>query len=402
MLSVKKTMGIIFTCVITVFVIVLLGLASEKMKNIYDKEIITDSAEISFGKRLMKRGRVTGYSLKGNEYGDIVTIKVEMGKSSIKNPVLLFNNFIDAGIRVYIDNEKIYEYGMDAKKNSVVCNDNMIIPLLTNCSNKTITIDLRCTNSGVFSKVPAMYYMNSKEAGTQNLIGNIMMQATGIMLVCLGIVCITLFIFNIGINVTVKQIIYISMASIFGGVWILACYQVLCMMVDSYIIDFYAEYIGIYTMLLFFNMYMEDLTDNKNDKKILKILQIGWCIYTVVAFILQINNVVHMNDSIVGLHLISIPMIYVFTKYFVKKLKEEGKGYIYVYGSVLTVSVIAIAYCIFHFIKTSINILGIVPVMVLLVVVIGIINSFLELKKAYLSQAEKEALTNLIYIDKLY
>ena len=41
--------------------------------------------------------------------------------------------------------------------------------LLTNCSNKTITIDLRCTNSGVFSKVPAMYYMNSKFYNTHKI-----------------------------------------------------------------------------------------------------------------------------------------------------------------------------------------------------------------------------------------
>ena len=95
MLKVRKIMGIILACTITVIVIVLLGMASEKMKNVYDKEIITDNAEIRFGKRLMKRGKITDYSLKGNKYGDTVTIKTKMGKCSHNNPVLMFNNFIE-------------------------------------------------------------------------------------------------------------------------------------------------------------------------------------------------------------------------------------------------------------------------------------------------------------------
>ena len=88
-------------------------------------------------------------------------------------------------------------------------------------------------------------------------------------------------------------------------------------------------------------------------------------------------------------------------KYYIDKMKDENKSYAFVYGSLLIIVVLCTVYCVMHWIKSPVSILHVVPILFYFYVMIGIINCFIELKKAYASQAEKDALIDLIYIDKL-
>lgn len=389
------------TIVFTLFAIIFINICAEKIKGIYVSQVITDNAKVYYNNKLLVKGKVSYYMLRHYKYGSEIVIKTKVKKGDINYPVITFNNNINAGIRIYIDNKIVYEYGMNAPKNSVVCNDNMKIPLKENCYNKNIKIILRCTNTGVFARIPNIYYMNTKEADLRNMIGNLAFEIGGIVLICLGLVTIALFIFNLGVDVTIKQIIYVSIASLCGGLWILSCYQLLNIFVDSFVVDFYVEYIAMYLMLLFFNFYVSETTNIKSDKKFLRVMRYLWLIYAIIAFSLQIMNIWYMNDSITGLQANCIPTIICLLRYYIKKLSTNRKGYAILYGSALITCVITIFYCISHFLKTSISLLSLIPILVFFFIISGIINTIMDLKKAYDNRAEKDALVELAYIDNL-
>lgn len=398
---IKSMFMTFFTIVFILIAMIVISFGADKVKSLYYSQDITDNAKVYYNEKLILKGKVSEHMLRNYKYGSEIVIKAKIKKSDVIHPVITFNNNINAGVRVYIDNEKVYEHGMNAHKNSVVCNDNIKIPLIENCNNKNIKIVLRCTNTGVFARVPHIYYMNSKDADLRNMIGNLAFEIGGIILICLGIVTLVLFIFNLGVNVAAKQIVYVALASVCGGMWILSCYQLLNIFVDSFLIDFYAEYIAMYLMLFFFNCYVSETINIEIDKKILKAMRYVWLVYTIIVFILQIANVWYMNDSIVGLHITCVPTIICLLRYYIKKVSSNGKGYSILYGSALITAVVSITYCISHFLKTSISLLNILPILVFFFILSGIVNTIMDLQKAYTSRAEKDALIELVYIDRL-
>lgn len=399
--KIKSIFFTLVTIIILVFIVAFLTVMAERIQSTYPSKLITDNAKLYFNNKKIASGKITGKMLKKYKYGSELVIKTKITNSNIINPVLFFNNNINAGVRVYVGNKMVFEHGMKASKNSVVCNDNMKIPLMEDCNNKTLKIVLRCTNTGVFAKIPEIYYMNSKDADTRNVLGNIAFELDGICLICLGIVAIALFIFNYGVDVTIKPIMYVSIASICGGLWILACYQLLNIFVDSIMVDFYAEYIAMYIMLLFFNFYVAEITCIKKDKILLRAMRYIWVIYTIVAFTTQTCNIWYMNDSIIGLQLTCLPIVVCLIRHYLKKVYGKNKEYAILYGSALLCGGVSIAYCISHILKTSISLLNILPILLFFFIISGIINVIMEMQKEYSNRAEKEALLELIYIDKL-
>lgn len=398
----KKTLFFIFvTIAVIITVVVSLTIIADKIKAMYSCQSVTDNATLYYNNKKIASGMITDKMLRNYKYGSEIVIKTKINNSTITNPVLFFNNNINAGVRVYVEDKMVYEHGMKAPKNSIVCNDNMKIPLKEDCNSKTIKIVLRCTNKGVFARIPNIYYINSKESDIRNILGNIAIELGGIGLICLGIVTIVLFIFNYGIDVTIKPIIYVSIASICGGLWILSCYQLLNIFVDSIIVDFYTEYISMYVMLLFFNFYVSEVTSIKKDKVLLRAMRYIWFIYAIIAFTTQIKNIWYMNDSITGLQITCIPTIICLIRYYIKKVRSNNKGYAILYGSALITGVVFVVYCISHFLKMSISLLNVLPVLVFFFIVSGIVNVIMELQKEYSNRAEKEALLELVYIDKL-
>lgn len=399
--KIKSIFFTFITIAIIVFVVAVLTVMADRMQLSYPSILVTDNAKLYFNNKKIGNGILSGRMIKNYKYGSELVIKSKITKSTITNPVLFFNNNINAGVRVYVENKMVFEHGMKAPKNSVVCNDNMKIPLMEDCNNKTLKIVLRCTNTGVFAKIPNIYYINSKDADTRNVLGNIAFELIGICLICIGIVAIALFIFNYGVEVIIKPVMYVSIASICGGLWILACYQLLNIFVDSIMVDFYAEYIAFYIMLLFFNFYVSEITCMKKDKFFLKVMRYIWVIYTIIAFSTQICNIWYMNDSIIGLQLTCLPIVICLIRHYVKKSRGKNKGYAVLYGSALICAGTSILYCISHILKTSISLLNILPILLFFFIISGIVNVIMEMQKEYSNRAEKEALLELVYIDKL-
>ncbi len=399
--KIKTIFFTFITITIIVLVVAILTVMADRIRSRYPSILITDNAKLYFNNKKIDNGILSGKLIRNYKYGSELVIKSKITNSTITNPVLFFNNNINAGVRVYVENKMVFEHGMKAPKNSVVCNDNMKIPLMEDCNNKTLKIVLRCTNTGVFAKIPNIYYINSKDADTRNVLGNIAFELVGICLICVGIVAIALFVFNYGIEVIIKPVMYVSIASICSGLWILACYQLLNIFVDSIMVDFYAEYIAMYIMLLFFNYYVSEITCIQKDKIFLKVMRYVWVIDTIIAFSTQICNIWYMNDSIIGLQLTCLPIIICLIRYYVKKVRGKNKGYAVLYGCALISGGTSIVYCISHILKTSISLLNILPILFFFFAMSGIINVIMEMQKEYSNRAEKEALLELVYIDKL-
>ena len=157
--KIKSILLTFITIIFIVMIVIVLTVMANRIQSSYSSILVTDNAKLYFNNKKIDSGNITGKMIKNYKYGSELVIKKKITNSTITNPVIFFNNNINAGVRVYVDKKMVFEHGMKAPKNSVVCNDTMKIPLKEDCNNKTLKIVLRCTNTGVFAKIPNIYYI---------------------------------------------------------------------------------------------------------------------------------------------------------------------------------------------------------------------------------------------------
>ena len=108
-----------------------------------------------------------------------------------------------------------------------------------------------------------------------------------------------------------------------------------------------------------------------------------------------------MNDSVIGFQLTCLPTVICLIRHYIKKVRNDNKGYSMLYGIALLMGIASILYCISHLLKTSISLLNILPILLFFFITSGVINIIMELKRSYSKRAENDALLELAFIDKL-
>ena len=87
------------------------------------------SANLYYNGQIACVGNINKYNIQDVQYGDEIRIEKRIHGKKIVNPIIAFNNDLNLAYEIRIDNKKVTSLGMGYKKNSVVCDEFVFIPV---------------------------------------------------------------------------------------------------------------------------------------------------------------------------------------------------------------------------------------------------------------------------------
>ena len=282
----------------------------KKNWNLYinDQKISSDyHLEDTFSKKLKK--------------GDIIIIEKYADTKIFRNPLLKTSD-IYATIEVFIDDYKVYSYGLEEYKNNKMLVDyGKLIKLPYNINNKKITIKMIVSENNSVSKVGNIL-LNEESQILRNYFNQEMISLIlGCFLFIFGFI---LSIINIISHKNITKImVYLSMFSVVSGIWVITKSGLLGLLMDNNSISKIIEYVSLFIAPISVLGIMKEIKTKDNSEPLfnIKTLNIFFIIFTVnviTCLILHLTNIAHFKELLLpfqGIILIFfICMIIVFLK----------------------------------------------------------------------------------------
>lgn len=222
-----------------------------------------------------------------------------------------------SSVRMFIDNELIYEYGYNrARQGKTLGNGYLFINFPSKYKGKTLKIQLTVTEDNVFTKFDSIRIYEWENAYRVIMTENRIPMFLGSFLVILGIVAGVITIFALYNSIKFLKLFCVTMFSICMGLWTLCYYKVILIFsIPLYSVSL-IEYISLYLAPLPVTIYMhEDVQKLKNKviKLFYKILVTIQLITVVTTMILHTLDIVHFAATLKYMHtIIFCSLIYFF------------------------------------------------------------------------------------------
>lgn len=260
----------------------------EKNWNLYinDQKISSDyHLEDTFSKKLKK--------------GDIIIIEKYADTKIFRNPLLKTSD-IYATIEVFIDDYKVYSYGLEEYKNNKMLVDyGKLIKLPYNINNKKITIKMIVSENNSVSKVGNIL-LNEESQILRNYFNQEMISLIlGCFLFIFGFI---LSIINIISHKNITKImVYLSMFSVVSGIWVITKSGLLGLLMDNNSISKIIEYVSLFIAPISVLGIMKEIKTKDNSEplfniKTLNIFFIVFIVNVIVCLILHLTNIVHFKE----------------------------------------------------------------------------------------------------------
>lgn len=386
--------------VIVGIMLVLVQLFFLKRGSTYVKYDLTKDVTVTHNGKKIFHGNIDELKLEGIESEDNLTMYMKIPKNNIINPAIQYDN-INTAVKVYIDGKKIYSIGDNTPKGGIVCHVFNKVDLGDISDAKEIVMSIRVMNNTTLTRLPRVTMMNTHDIDEDYFYSMQIYIIVGYYFMLIGVIgfLIAAFIRNKSVLTTKMSILAIT--STIAGIYMISTFQVIPMFCDNYILDAYLEYSSRLLMAVFVNMYL--ILEYPKGKRLAPTLLTTFSmLYSIIALTLQATKVMYLNDlTMITLimYLLTIAnLIYNVAKY--KKSEMMSKSNIIIYsilGALLVIYVLT-----FLFFTNYLDyMLIVIPIIALGIFTILFLGLITEITSKLISDAKKDALEKLAYIDGL-
>lgn len=315
-----------------------------------------------------------------------------------------------SAVKLYIDNEIVYEYGYDRMlMNKTVGSGFQFINFPDEYKGKTMKIELYISEDDAFSKFDSIRIYSWENAYRALITENRMPMFLGSFLAIFGLSTLIVTMFALVFSQKYVRLFCISAFSVCIGLWTLCYYNVVLV----YSIPLYSvslmEYMALYLAPTPLIIYMyENVKNLKN--KVLKVLY--WMLLAVQVIFsmgiisLHTIDLVHCAAVLKYMHIIVIFHLIYFTLVLILNLKSSQlTNRLYLVGMLIVAGCIGydlISYYSDRYLgHTSLTLKGVTAIGVMIFIFILIVAFYINLTQKMMKEAEQKSLIKSAYTDEL-
>ncbi|MCM1326513.1 MAG: GGDEF domain-containing protein [Bacteroidales bacterium] len=387
------------------------GLLSKDYQQISDYVSLDDHWEITVNGEVYHDVSLEGFLFDSVKKGEeIVMTRVLPKDLTVTEGVLRFNTR-HCAVRVYIDDEQVYEYGYDRMaQNKSVGSGFLFVNCPEEYAGRTLTIKYCLVENKSLKKISSVRIYPWENAYRVLLTENRLPTFIGSFLVIFGIVIGLITMFAVLFSTKYIRMLCISLFSICMGLWTLCYYDVLLVFaVPLYSVSL-LEHVALYLAPLPLVVYVyEDVRNMKH--KLLHIFH--WIILAFqilsLAVIMGLHTVdrVHLTESLhyeYGLIIICLIYFGVVITLSIKNSKLLNR--LYLLGLLIicccTVYDMLSYQANVHYGGTSFfSLKGVLSIGVLALIFILFIGFYIEMTQKMMQEAERNSLIRRAYTDEL-
>lgn len=239
------------------------------------------------------------FSLKKVNKNDKITLTTTLPQTAIQNPILKIYAIYSC-LDAYSDNKLIYSYGHDLfALNKIVGCGYHFIDLNLLSEKKDITLVFTVTEPEAFSSIKDVEIISNKDSLTSIIKSNLFIFTSDVFLIFLGCLGILIATFFLNQKEKIYPVFSILAFSLFIGLGSLCNNNFIQIFSDNFTINSYLEYAALYGSTLSLTVIFYYLFAlNKKEKFFVKQYGIFFSLYIIVAIILQITNIAHLQNSL--------------------------------------------------------------------------------------------------------
>lgn len=315
-----------------------------------------------------------------------------------------------SAVRIYIDDEMVYEYGYDRiDKNKTVGSGFQFINFPEQYEGKQMKIELYVSENHAFTRFDSIRIYEWQNAYRALMTENRVPMFLGSFLVIFGLVTVLVTMFAVVFSKKYVRLFCISAFSICVGLWTLCYYNVILV----YSIPLYSvsliEYMALYLSPLPLVIYMYENV-KKLENKILKavywILLTVQTVFDVAILTLHTIDMVHCAAVLKYMQLIIICHLIYFTVVLILNLKSSRlRNRLYLIGMLIIVGCVGyemISYYGNRYYGYSVlTQRGVSAIGVMIFVLILIVTFYLNITEKLMQEAEQDFLIKTAYTDEL-
>ena len=342
--------------------------------------------------------------------GDRITMQRTLPKDwKIKDGALRIN-MKHCAVRMFVDGEKIYEYGYDRiKENRTVGSGIQFVDLPQKYEGKNFEIEMLVAENSAFAKFDSIRIYNCKNAYRALITENRLPMFCGSFLTIFGLSILIITAFAVLLSRKFIRVFCVAAFSICMGIWTLCYYDV----ISIYSIPLYSvslmEYIVFYLAPLPLIMHLYENVKNLNNKVFTTMywgvlaFHVG---FDMVLFTLHGFDVIHLAVPIRYFQILVVVELSYFVIVLVKDLKNSNLvSKLYMIGMLIVAFGVGYDLCSYYARRyhnhSLLNIKGISSMSVMLLVFIMIFAFYVDLTKKMMKNTERKILIERAYTDEL-
>lgn len=371
---------------------------------------LDDNWDIMINDSVYQNISLNDFSFKTLSKGDTVVMRKKLPADWDIVEGALRLHIKQSAVRLYIDNEMVYEYGYDRMlRNKTVGSGFQFINFPDEYKGKTMKIELYISEDDAFSKFDSIRIYSWENAYRALITENRIPMFLGSFLAIFGLSTLIVTMFALVFSQKYVRLFCISAFSVCIGLWTLCYYNVVLV----YSIPLYSvslmEYMALYLAPTPLIIYMyENVKNLKN--KVLKVLY--WILFAVqVIFsigILSLHTIdlVHCVAVLKYMHIIVIFHLIYFTLVLIMNLKSSQlTDRLYLVGMLIVAGCIGydlISYYSDRYLgHTSLTLKGVSAIGVMIFIFILIVAFYINLTQKMMKEAERNSLIKSAYTDEL-
>lgn len=259
--------------------------------------------------------------------GDTIVLTKKLPDFNYKDAALqLYSNYTT--IETYIDNIKIYEFGLSEYKNNIMLLDGYKWIKLDDAQNKTITFKMTATENNTMSHLSEMKIGEKTNLISNFIRNNLLALIVSGFLLFLGFVMLIIFVKLKELTTETKKIFFICVFSLLIGSWIVTGEGLALLFMKNGFLIKAIEYISIYSAPVPVFGYLLQLKNEKTKESLLnkKILIGAILIHTtfnLICFALHFLNIVHIRQTLTIFQLLLITSTLSIVINFAFNLKDD-------------------------------------------------------------------------------
>lgn len=315
-----------------------------------------------------------------------------------------------SAVRLYIDDEIVYEYGYDRMlRNKTVGSGFQFINFPDEYKGKTMKIELYISENQVFSKFDSIRIYSWENAYRALITENRIPMFLGSFLAIFGLSTLMITMFALVFSQKYVRLFCISAFSVCIGLWTLCYYNVILV----YSIPLYSvslmEYMALYLAPIPLIIYMYENVKNLKSK-ILKVLY--WIlfavqvIFNVVILSLHTIDVMHCAAALKYMQIIIIIHLIYFAVVLIMNLKSSQLAdRLYLFGMLIVAGCIGYDLISYYYGRyrgrAILTLKGVSSIGVMIFIFILIVAFYINLTQKMMKEAERKSLIKSAYTDEL-
>ena len=410
----KKVMAFLWIAFVIYSIITTLlrvdGLLIKNYSEISQYVSLDDDWDIEVNNSLYQDVSLTDFKCTSIGKGDRVVMQRVLPKKWNVTEGTLRIRIKQSAIKMYVDNQLIYEYGYDrVSKNKTVGSGYQFVDFPEQYKGKKLKIELYVAEDNAFGRFDSVRLYEWKNAYKALITDNRLPMFLGSFLTIFGLVLLIITLFAVVLSPKYIRVFCIAIFSICVGLWTLCYYKV----ISVYAIPAYSvsllEHMTLYLSPLPIIIYM---LENVNNLKKVSLTVIYWVLFAlqilfdVVAVVLHAKDIVHFAVVLKYWQILVVVELIYFTLVLVMNLKFSKKiGRFYLFGMLSIFACIGYdlaGYYCNHYIGYQLSeIKGLTSIGVTIFIFVMIFTFYINLTEKMMQEKERDFLIKSAYTDDL-